>query len=300
MKIFKKAYIVIGLVIFFWLIKDIDFIRLKEIIFSVNVFYFGAIAILYFLNLVFRSWRWQEIMNTQNMHYSFWNSFLMYGSGSFIGIATPGKIGDFSKMAHLKKDKHSMSGAFLGNVMDKFSDLVFAILFTVVGIFYLPFLPHFNFNYYALIKWLVIAAMAAFSISLLVFLKNRDRIIGIVLNLINGIKGIRTKSYFSIFFSTAVSWFTYYAIVYFGALGIGIGEEIGFFYLSFAATIVIFAGLIPISVLGIGTRDAALIFMLTPLGIPKEKIIALSFLMLFSFIYLSLIYLYCWLKKPLV
>lgn len=255
--------------------------------------------ILYFLNMVIRSWRWQKIMDTQKMHYSLKESFLMYGSGSFIGIATPGKIGDFSKMAHLKKDNHSMTGAFLGNFLDKFSDLVFAVLFTAIGVFYLPFLPPFNFNYYALIKWGVIIAVAISLIGPVVFLKNRGLIINFILDIISGIRGIKTKSYFSIFFSTAVAWFTYYIIIYSNALSIGIGQEIGFFYLSFAATMIIFAGLVPISILGIGTRDATLVFMLAPFGISKEKIIAFSFLILLSYIYLSLIYLYCWLKKPI-
>ena len=51
-------------------------------------------------------------MDTQKIYYSIKDAFLIYGSSSLLGLVTPGKIGDFSKIAYLKKIIIPLAGRF--------------------------------------------------------------------------------------------------------------------------------------------------------------------------------------------
>ena len=72
-----------------------------------------------------------------------------------------------------------------------------------------------------------------------------------------------------------------------------------FLYFSFAITIAGLITLIPISIAGIGTRDAALIVLFLPLSIQKEQIIVFSALILMIYLFSALVGFICWLIKPI-
>ena len=79
----------------------------------------------------------------------------------------------------------------------------------------------------------------------------------------------------------------------------GVGLNIPFLYFAISVTIAGFITLIPISVSGIGTRDAALILLFTPFLIPKEQIIVFSALILLMSLFTAFVGLICWLIKPI-
>jgi len=82
-------------------------------------------------------------------------------------------------------------------------------------------------------------------------------------------------------------------------LALGINIHIPFSYLVFAVTMAGFISLIPISISGIGTRDAALILLFAPFAILKEQAIVFSTLILLMFLFAAVIGLICWFIKPI-
>lgn len=297
-KFLKKGYLFIGLFIFVWIVKDIDFNHLKNSLSEINVLYFFLAIVLNLPNFFLKAYRWKIIMDAQKIFYSIKDSFLMYGASSLLGLATPGKIGDFSKITYLKKDNYSLGRAFLGNFLDKFFDLVFISVFGIIALFFMRLLPHPIFNYFTMFKWLGLIILALIGIMIFFFLKNKTAFYNFIFEILTDIKKFKLKSVFYIFFLTAGQWFTYFLIIYLIATSINLHHYVGFFYLSFSSAMAILIGLLPISIMGLGTRDAILIFLLSPLGIAKETIILFSLLILLNYLSPLFIYLYCWLKKP--
>jgi uncharacterized protein (TIRG00374 family) len=65
-------------------------------------------------------------------------------------------------------------------------------------------------------------------------------------------------------------------------------------------TLATFVTLIPISISGIGTRDAVLIGVLGTVGISPEKSVAFSFLILLLMVFNGIVGLCVWMKNPLI
>ena len=102
MKFLKKYSFLIGIIIFILIVARLDFRELIFVLSDINYFYlFLAIPFLIPM-LVLKAYRWNYLKKTQGINYSFKESFLMYGSGMYLGILTPGRLGEISKIVFLK------------------------------------------------------------------------------------------------------------------------------------------------------------------------------------------------------
>lgn len=217
-----------------------------------------------------------------------------------LGLATPGRVGEYSKLIYLKKDQHSLGKGVSGMLIDKLFDLSFILIFGIIAIFFVPFLSLDFTNYIKTFKWFALVAPIFLVLMIVLFLYKKQKILKIFSEIIAGVKQFRPGKIFNLFLLTTTAWFVYFLSIYLVATSIGIQEKTGFLYLAFSTVIVQIAAFLPITTLGVGTREAALVFLLTPLGIPKEIIILFSLLVMANYIGLFLVCLYGWLKKPLI
>jgi len=252
---------------------------------------------------------WNYIKRQQGIKYSLKDSLLMYYSGIYLGFITPGKLGELAKAVYLKKDGHSLGKSLVSVVLDRASDIIFLLAFIFVGsLFYLSM---FQKQVLILISGLIISVVL-----LLVFIK-----IGLVKwalikafnilvpekykkswqinsqDFINNLKIYKLKHYSVIFAITIFSWLFYYLQM--DLLAHGLGMKIPFVYLAVSVTAAGLITLIPVSLFGIGTRDATLILLFSPFLIPKEQIIVFSALILLLTTAVSLMGLIAWLIKPI-
>jgi len=305
----KKYSFLLGIALFIIIISTTNIVEIFRCIKNINPFYLLLAALITFPMFLSKSLCWNYIIEKQGIKYDFKNSLLMYWAGVYIGFLTPGKIGEISKALYLKKDGHSMGKSIVGVILDRISDFAFLLIFAVIGsLFFLSsiqkqiiipllgilvlFVIFMIFWKAGLLKWI-------FGKMLSVLLPQKyQKSWNINLqDFINDLKIFKLKDYLIIFIITALSWLFYYLQIYILAKGIGI--SIPFLYFAIAITVTGFITLIPVSVSGIGTRDAALILLLSPFLIPKEQIIVLSTLMLAMLLFAGLIGLICWLIKPL-
>lgn len=297
--IIKKSYLVIGLIIFIWLIRAIDFGKLKDSFYAINPFYYILASTLYLPITFLKSYRWKKIMDGQKIFYSVKNAFLMYNSSALLGLITPGRIGDFSKIAYLTKDNHSFSRAILGNFLDKIFDVIFIIIFLFIVLIFMPFLPHFSIDLVMFKKWgwlgFILAAFVVFF-----YFKKKKALYVFFAEIWQDIKQFKLVNLFYILAITGAAWFFYFLMIYLVAASINITGAAGFFYIAFGSALGLLAGLLPISILGLGTRDAVFIFLFLPLGITRETIILFSLLIVLNYLAMFAICFYCWYKKPLL
>lgn len=309
-KIKKNWYHFIGLIIFGYLIfYKIDFSEIKTIIIKANLDLIIIGIILTFIMLLIQTWRWNYLKKIQNINYSFKDSFLFYGAGIYFGTITPGKLGDLIKILYLKRGGHSLGKSAVSVIADRLADLIFllAVGYSSMFLFAKFFWP----------QIIIITLMILLVIILIWLLKN-----DYLKNLLNKIwllfmpdkykntlalnlqdlkrdfKIYRFNNYLILFILTASAWLFYYLQMLFLAKSIDLGD-ITFAYLAMSVTIAAIITLIPISIYGLGTRDATLLFLFSLIGIDQEKTITLSLLILFMSLLYGLIGLFCWLKKPL-
>ena len=83
-----------------------------------------AVAILFHFHLL-KSLRWRRILSAQNIELSFRNSYWMYLSALFWGLATPGRVGDFSKAWYLQRLGHKGGAAVACSLLDRMLDTAF-------------------------------------------------------------------------------------------------------------------------------------------------------------------------------
>jgi hypothetical protein len=83
------------------------------------------------------------------------------------------------------------------------------------------------------------------------------------------------KRYFVLFFFfSIINWIVLYSILYF--IGLAIGINISFFYFLLFMPIVTIIGQIPITINGLGTKEAAMISLFGLLGVSATKIFSMS------------------------
>jgi len=306
----KRYSYLFGIFLFIIILIRIDIGSILENIKNVKLSYLALATLFSFPILLVKSYCWNYIKRKQNIHYSLKDSFLMYGVGLYIGSVTPGRIGEASRALYLTKDRHSLGKSIVSLVLDRLSDFVFLLVFIFLGLlFFLDLVS----------KQILIALATAIFLIVLFFIFLKSSPTKSILkksfhflipnkykksckinfqDFVKDIKIYNFKDYLIIFLITAFSWFFYYIQMFIVAQSANIAN-ISLLHLSIILTVVGFITLIPISISGIGTRDTALIFLLTPFAIAKEQIIIFSSLILLMYIFTTLIGFVCWIIKPI-
>ena len=71
-----------------------------------------------------KSWRWRELLRMQGIGYRWLDAFLAFLAGLFLGLVTPGRVGEVGKAFYLKQDLDVLVSEGLANVlMDRLFDL---------------------------------------------------------------------------------------------------------------------------------------------------------------------------------
>lgn len=306
---FKNYYFLIGLIIFILIISRIDLLNLLNVFKNINYLYLILASVLAMPLLFIKGYRWNYLKKKQKIYYALKDSVLMYGSGLFMGILTPGRIGDLSKVIYLKNNHYSIGKSFVSVILDRVFDLLFLIAFGCLGIFI--FFPIFqNFALF------LILGLFFFLIIVVILLKNNliqfffKKIFVFFIptkyqkawkinfyDFIQDLKAYKAKDHLFVFLITVFSWLIYYIQMFLLARSVNI--NISFLYIAIAVTIANFITLLPISILGIGTRDGILILLFSTFSIANETTISFSALILLMVILMSLIGFYCWTVKPI-
>jgi len=309
MKIKSLILKLIGIILFMFILTKIDLKSFFNLLRDINLYYFIGAVLLLFPMLFIKAYRWNYLKKTQNINYKLSDSILMYGSGIYIGLLTPGRIGDFIKVLYLKNDGNSAGKSFVSVFIDRIADLLFLIIFGYIGMFF--FIHLFRKQVYILsFIFIILLLIIIFAVTKKELAKNLLRkIFGFFIpakykektkinfnDFYNDLKILNRKKIFKVSLITVLVWMIYFIQIFLLANALNI--NISFIYLSVCACIAGLITLIPISISGIGTRDITLIVLFSFLGISRESAVAVSMLILSMSIVMALIGLACWLKKP--
>jgi uncharacterized protein (TIRG00374 family) len=241
-----------------------------------------------------KSWRWRELLRMQGIGYRWIDAFLAFVAGLFLGLVTPGRVGEMGKAFYLKQDLDVPVSEGLANVlMDRLFDLYTILVLGAAGLVWFRLLPGWAL---ALIVTGVIGALlmpfallsqrlAAWGLRLvrqLAFLHRFDaRLTRATGRFQKGLRPLLTPGLVVPLVLTLIAY-----ALFFGQaqlLAVALDLKVGIVYLAVCLSVAGVITLLPISFSGLGTRDAVLIALFAPLGLAAEQAVAFSTLFFLTF-----------------
>ena len=244
------------------------------------------------LLILVKTRRWQVILGSQSVPSRTWPAFLAYFSSLFVGLLTPGRLGEFVRAAYVVHEAGAPPGLALSGVLaDRLFDLYALLLvgglavFTVTGAAAGPAL-------------LMTTGLLTLPLGLLLRDAAFGRLQGLGLRLgrlgqrffaeqgpLAAMRlGLRCLSLRHLLLSAGLTVLAY--VIYFGqayllawALDLGLGP----LTVSAAVALGSLVALVPVSIAGLGTREAAIITYLGSVGVPAESALAFSLLVFLTF-----------------
>lgn len=300
----------LGVVIFIYVLHLMDWGR---IIASATELSLPLLVVAFALNiplLQLKSFRWKVLLKIQDRQLSDRDALLYYLSSVYLGIITPGRLGEFAKVYFLKKaniftTSHGISSVFT----DRLHDLYLLLLLGTWGV--IVYVPT---RFVDVAGWGGLFFLLVFPVLLLTFKGKKwgmekllDKMVHSRIFYHTKINAEEFKQGFKELMSFQL-WKTFgitviaFSILYLQYYLIMLAVRISMTYLEIVPIMAVaeLISLIPVTIAGIGTREAVLLYFLTPKGIGKEMILLFSVgVLLVSFVGGAFICAVAWWKMPL-
>ena len=305
-----RRYIrLLGIIVFGIILWRIDLRSLVNILRNARLEYLAGGLLLVLVILAIKSLRWRYLMHLQGINFSYWDTFLMFSAGIFWGVLTPARVGELSKALYLTKRGYSLGKASVSVVYDRLID-IFVLLLIGYGSM-LAFLSVIERKTTYLI--IILGLLAGIVIGLFLHPGSRERLRRLLFQILMPKTGhVKLKLNIDEFFEslkdyklrhmtypfalTALSRSVYFSITFLFAKSLSI--PISFFYNVVCVSFSTFMALLPISVAGLGTRDATLILLFSLVGLSKERAVGFAATILLMSVAAGTIGFFAWLKKP--
>ena len=255
--------------------------------------------------------RWQRLLDMQGVTYRFRDAFLAFMAGVFLGLVTPGRMGEMGKALYLKQDVNLPLSEGLASVLvDRLFDLYSILLLGAAGLVWFRLLP----------PWALVAVLAgtlgalllptallserlgAYGmrlVSILPIVRDRQsRLAEATTRFQHALRPLLTPRLMVPLLLTLAAYALYFGQAQLLALSLELDIDLP--YLAVCLSVAGVITLLPISFAGLGTRDAILIALFLPLGIAPEEAVAFSMLFfLVSYVAGGILGGIAWQLKPL-
>jgi len=244
--------------IFYLIFTKIDFYSVMEVLSHANIFYLFISLLLLFVIILIIAKRWQIILVTLGYNFQYKECFSLIMGAFPLTSITPSKSGDVIKAYYLK-DIIPASKTVGSVITERMFDVLTLVLFSLIGMTFCKKYELAGVAFIILVCILAIflLARAGFDFRLPIKSSWNEKIQNTILStkLLT-----KDKKAFSIIFSySLLIWFIsiVQTVMFFYALGI----NVPLLFTIANIPIVIFIGLVPVTLGGMGTRDAAIIFL---------------------------------------
>lgn len=254
----------IGIGLFVVILSQIDRQEVLQQLQSINIaLAIGAFPLLYAMYYC-KAHRLRTLVGTSDVSLSISEGWKIYNIGIFLANITPGKVGEFGKAGYLKAMGMQTALSITITILDRLFDVLCIAMIALIGLG-------------VLVSWkiaLAITIVGLIGISIAKLLWNWTT----ATKWFSFLKeALKKESILPASFWTLLSWIIYFlwTIALATAIGITIPVHALIFIMTFTGVI----ALLPIAPLGLGTRDAALVFFLFPYGVSSEQSVSLALLM---------------------
>ncbi|MCK4730268.1 MAG: flippase-like domain-containing protein [Candidatus Aenigmarchaeota archaeon] len=282
---YSKLIGLFGIGLFIYLISFINLELLVDSFKNLDIIYLLISFSFIISGVLIKSLKWRLIIN-KNDRLSMKTTIIAWISGFGVGLITPAKLGELVRAKFLKS-KPGIS--ILTVLVDRFNDILVLFLIGIFAVFVLFSKKSALFNLsYLFILFFVFFIIGVFILKSEKTVKKIGRpfykflvpekfknFAGENINLFyKNFKKMNKNKIFVNFLLAIFAWFICFAQYWFLACAFGL--DISYFLICLITPILILVQLIPISVSGIGTREAAAVLILSNFGISPELAIAFS------------------------
>jgi hypothetical protein len=304
----------VGLVTFIWIMRGIGVSNVIDVVRGVDprkllIFPFFTAFIIWMHGL-----RWRSLLGMVGIDYPLWRSSIVWTIGFFGAAITPAKVGDALRAYYLSRDTdRDFAACFATVVVDRLLDIVVMMGLGVVSLLL------FSYYYIRLASiWIIVAAVPVIGGLMYLFFhrelmrrffgpffrtlvpaRYRDEL-SLHFNGFYDAMGIYVRGWrktgpgfvYTILFWLAVL-FMAYAIIRVLDLNITFG------YIALRLPLLTLVETIPVSIAGLGTREAAAIYFFSVVGVGGSEAVAFSLLYVFLGTYMvASVGFVAWLLKP--
>jgi uncharacterized protein (TIRG00374 family) len=305
---------ILGLALFVYIVGRTGLDNITGVIRDADARVLPLAPVLVMAIILVRGIRWRILMRVVDIDYSLWRSAKVWTIGFFAASVTPAKAGDTLRAFYVREDTGRTFGeAFLTVFIDRLWDLMFVLALGVLSVLI------FSRIYMEIpSSWIVLAASVV--IAVCVYLATQRALMRRLLKpMFDVLVPQKYKEDFSLNFNTfydslglyrrdrgtmvaaflltVLVWALVFLLAYYVAVLFGI--EVDLKYVVLIMPIVTLVELIPISVSGLGTRDATVIYFFSVVGVSSAAAVGFSIGYLFIGTYLTaLAGFLLWLRHP--
>lgn len=297
---YSNIFRFIGIGLFIYIILRIDISQLLFAFSKINwVYYLAGILFLIFWFLI-RTLKWKRLIDSVGGSIAKRRLFEIMLSVTFLGVITPGKLGEFWRAKYLAESSSISKGAaFYTAFMDRLTDLLVTGVVAVLGLLIISLKFGIGAQWRSYILIFVVFLFLSF-----VFLKKiglqkiSQKFLKFFLPVfwqektdlfLSEFDGSFKKLKLGLFLEMIIYGFLYYLasiiIYYFIVLALGIAVPFWYLFLTVAMVWLILT--LPISFFGLGVREAGFIYFFSILGVVPSLAVVFSLLALFTNILLA-------------
>lgn len=275
--------IITGILLFFlWKRFNIDLNDIREIFLQANIILMMFSLLSLIVLFVLKSMRWKYILHSFDYHYSFYKSFIAYFSSFAIGVFTPGRLGEFTRLYYPKRDVGISSiDGLITVLLDRVYDLFFLMMIAIAAFFYFFFQTSFVISISVAAVMLILGIRISFYFARKIHLNSSNKFAKIVELATLILEFLNRPRHLFAWLCTMLAYITFFIGNYllFHALNINITMIHTILVIALVSIVV----LLPISIAGFGTRETGLIFLLGLLGFEANSAISFSLIQFFIF-----------------
>jgi len=299
----------IGIAIFLILLSRLELSQLQQMLQRTDGF---AVALAIGLVIPFfalKSWRWQLLLERAGINVSIGQSLWLYFVGLFAGYATPGQVGEAVKAMYLARSGHAMGPALATIALDRILDMLLLVALAVPGVLLVGESLGMDrlFTLAALVLalgglilglWIITSSARleplARRLSSLPFMPKR------LTHVFQSREGSGSLGFgtiarsWSLWLLTLAAYTVHYVRFYILLLALHISAPPP--VLAFVATLALISvvALVPVTIMGVGTRDGVLVLAAGGLGLSYEEAVGFSLLILLTYLANLAIGFVCW------
>ena len=286
----------IGIILFIYIISKVNLNQVINIFSSANLFFIVISVVMLFFAIILRSLRWEIIIKATGFDISLKDCTLIWLKGYFLGGVTPGRVGDLFRAKFLTdKIGISLGKSVLTAVIDRLFDILVIFGLSALGILMISQL--FGIELFSLHYLFILLVISGLSLYILISRKPTAKIVSPLFNLFvpskfketakinfdEFYKGLdllkeRKQHLFASISVGILSWLVVGIGCYLIALSLSL--NISYWYLLISIAISSLIALLPISISGLGTREATFIFLFSIINIVPEEAVSFSLLVL--------------------
>lgn len=307
----SNIYRIPGLILFIVIIYRVDLSEVFERLIHLNDRLLITVLLLHSLLVALKGIKWNAVLKILGVRLSTAEAVVIYFSGTFVGVATPGKLGEFAKAFYLRSAKGtSITKGFLSVLVDHVFGIYLMFLFSIIGLWQFKMIGTYS-SFTILLSSLLVIPFLLFSngahLKLLIErIKNTSlgiKVGEVIVRYGGGgifpeILMLRNRRQIIVITITIITYFVFAWECYLlaGAMRL----KIDFISITLISTIAQLISMFPVSIAGIGTRDAAFLHLFLKNDLTAEASCTFSFL-IFSVFYLweAVLGGLAWYYKPL-